>query len=600
MSAMNSPRVLLLSNTRPSRSWRFAHRVERELPGAKICGIVQRHVSKLALEQRQLAAANASCRDDGAGLFAHLRAVFERCADFLLHGVLWFVHGCPPKLNVRAAFGQQRLAENCIDAKWPFLAVADLDSAEARQFVARHAPDLVIVLGEPLAVQQTDRASKHDILSARMRGVVTGAADATYGVHIQVEYSNVEKRVEQSVASVTLPRQVYDSPIGVALKADLIADDLLIHAGGGLCAGEVTEAKARTSNYIADVLMPYLTQTGPSRPATRPTSRRWYRSAWSLTAETVLLCSPLIVARNWVRRMRGCYPVLILVHHLVSDRAHRMSISTESFWRQVLFLRRHYQFASLSESAKILRSGCAEAPTVCLTFDDGYSDNFVSLRAVAEEIGLSPGLFVTTEPVDLHREFQHDVIKGYRGAFPLTWSQIRYWKDRGAEFGTHTRRHIKCGAANRTTLEEEIVGSNTDFEARLGERPQFFAFPYGSRQDCPPEAIEVAASSCSYYLSAFGGENTPNERRLTQHLFRKNAYPEPWELELEVQSVFDFVESVKRLLRASRNTQKGPIFVQTSAAAGPPGLQPALNFDKSSDQLLSDSSSSGIQRFKPS
>src|SRR5260370_31252043 len=116
--------------------------------------------------------------------------------------------------------------------------------------------------------------------------------------------------------------------------------------------------------------------------------------------ELFFLRSPVCEARHGPRRWHGRYPVLILTHHLVTDRIHRMGISTETFWRQVRFLQRHYRIVDLSQGIELLHSGEAEVPCVALTFDDGYGDNFVSLRAVAEETGIPVALFLATQPVE--------------------------------------------------------------------------------------------------------------------------------------------------------------------------------------------------------
>jgi peptidoglycan/xylan/chitin deacetylase (PgdA/CDA1 family) len=270
-----------------------------------------------------------------------------------------------------------------------------------------------------------------------------------------------------------------------------------------------------------------------------------------------------------------------------------MSISTEGFWRQMLFLHRHYRIVSLTQAAQLLNSSDVSLPTVALTFDDGYADNFVSLRAVAEEFLVPVALFITTVPVDLRQEFQHDVIKGLRGAFPMSWEQIRYWNQRGAEIGSHTRTHIRCGLADRAQLVQEIAGSKEEFRSRLGEDPRFFAFPFGTREDMPAAAIHVAETAYPYFLSAYGGENFPDPASGNAHLFRKNAYPEPWELELELQSVFDFVEGVKRMLHLGR--KELPESLRVPGATAGPSLETALKFEQSANQFLPDPSQA-VQR----
>src|SRR5207245_5302481 len=49
---MSPFRILILSSVRPSRAWRMANRITREVPGAEICGIVQRPVQQLPLDRK--------------------------------------------------------------------------------------------------------------------------------------------------------------------------------------------------------------------------------------------------------------------------------------------------------------------------------------------------------------------------------------------------------------------------------------------------------------------------------------------------------------------------------------------------------------------
>jgi peptidoglycan/xylan/chitin deacetylase (PgdA/CDA1 family) len=594
---MNSLRILVLSNTRPSRSWRLARRLAREVPGVEICGIVQRPVSALPIEQQWIATARTS--SPGPGWLSRLRSWTQACLESVVHGVLWFVHGCPRKLNARPSFDVQTLAKHCAQQGWPLLRAAKLDEKNVADFAGRLTPDLIVALGEVSSLPEISPAPLHGWIRVRVNGVLSSVADATQGLHIRVEHLARASGPVRDLACLTLPRQACGSSIGFTLKSDLVADDTLTHAVAGIREGGASQAVNEVARWVDEILSPYLAQLGPSRAVVPPSTRRWYRSVWSLSVETLFLCSPVIVARNWLRRLRGRYPVLILVHHLVSDRPHRMSISTEAFWRQVLFLRRHYRFVSLSEASELLHSGRTEFPAVSLTFDDGYADNFISLRAVAEETGIPVSLFITTQPIELHKEFQHDVTKGQHGAFPMTWAQIRYWKERGAEFGSHTRNHIKCGVADRALLQEEIVGSKIDFERRLGEMPQFFAFPYGNREDLPPQAIEIAASAYPHFLSAYGGENFPDQIGDNTHLFRKNAYPEPWELELELQSVFDQVDTAKRTLRLSQRRPRH-LFEQPNHTPELATLESALDFEKGPNQLLAEPSQAIQRMIKPS
>ncbi len=531
----------------------MAKRIMREVPGAEICGVVQRPLEQLPLAQQLLINGCTRPAFSSSRVLSKAKFWFWSLSEGLMHWAFWCIQGCPRR-NSAKKFTAEILAEECMRVRWPFLLAADAHDGKVLQFFSQRSIDLVIVLGE--------LALPSKLLMIPRRGTVRASQSAvaeTKGVDIKVEHLPKEAQTPEAIASLTLPLQLNDSLLALTLKADLMADDLLVQTAKNLQAGDTTQTPREVEDWMQRNLSPYLNQIEPAsikdqQPA--PMCQRC-RTAWKLCIETLLLCWPSIVLRNWYRSLRSRYPVLILAHHLVTDRAHRMGVSTETFWRQVRFLQKHYRIVSLSESIELLRSGAVHVPCVALTFDDGYGDNFVSLRAVAEETEIPVALFVATQPVENYLEFEHDLVKGTRGFFPLTWDQIRYWSRNGGEFGSHTHTHFDCGSTDRKKLEGEIVGSKSLLERRLEKPVKFFAFPFGGRRNISSEAMQLATSAYPHVLSDFGGENLPNIGIKKAHLFRKNAYLDLWELILELQSVFDLIPAIKRPFSDDRGNFSG-------------------------------------------
>lgn len=563
-------RILLLSSTRPSRSLRFASRIVEEVPGVQICGIAQQPLSELSPVEHAIAHGKTMVPPQSVGFLSKGKMLATRVFEHLFNGMLWFIHACP-RLRAQKTVTATRLREHCSKMGWVFLETSGATNLTA--FVRRQNPNVIVALGDAPLPDDCDVAW----IRVRTNHVGGKFGNVAEGVQITVEHGCAIPQIADILAVVTLPVQPYDSTLGFKLKTDLISDDLLLQCLVGLGARLGDGLSGQLTKWTEDMLAPYFAQlSGPLPVAPPEQHRQWYRSVWSLCFDTMVLCSPFVIGRNWIRRMRGRYPVLILTHHLVSDRKHRMGMSTTAFWRQVHFLQRHYNVVSLSEAVNVLKSGKAASPMVSLTFDDGYADNFVSLRAVAEETGISVTLFIATEPVRAHSEFQHDVVKGNRGAFPMTWNQIRYWRSRGAEFGSHTRTHVKCGLVDQASLHDEIVGSKGDLERELGSTSRFFAFPYGDPGNMPPRAVKVASAAYDYFLSSYGGENRVRGNPNRTHLFRKNAFAEPWELELELQSIFDFVETIKRFFHPVRRRRVLRPALPVSAAPLPQQDAPSL------------------------
>jgi peptidoglycan/xylan/chitin deacetylase (PgdA/CDA1 family) len=581
---MATLRILLLSNTRPSRAWRFIRRIQADAPAARVCALAQCQLTELDAVQQTLAAGEETAPAK-AGASIRMRFLLRRLWGRLAKRALWCVHGFPGGISSPPIRREQELAARCNSLGITCVTARELTGPLVGDFIRRSPADVVVVLGAA-------PASTNDL--APNQRILWAAIDETNRnvVAIRIKYGS-NRGESQTVASIDIPIQARDGELGLVLKAELLTGDLLIQSIAHLQSGHADTLQGALANWTASVLTPYLSQIeAQPRDALSASPRRWSRSAWSLCFNTFLLCSPLVLVRNWVRASRGKYPVLILAHHLVSDRGHRMGMSTEAFWRQVRFLRRHYRIVSLSEATELLKSGIVDRPTVVLTFDDGYADNFVSLRAVAEEMEIPVSLFVTTQPVQLRAEFHHDLVKGDRGAFAMTWDQIRFWQSHGGEFGSHTRTHVKCGAVDNSVLREELIGSRDDFEHQLGGPPKFFAFPYGDRDNMPTGAVKIAAATYPYYLSAYGGENFPSSQHKLNHLFRKKAYPEPWELELELQSLFEYVERLKNLFRAGSEHK-------VSREVTPAGTKRFAAPEPSGSQLAGTASSTGVSQLKP-
>jgi len=550
---MSPFRILVFSNVRPSRAWRIANRLTREVPGAEICGIVQRPLQQLPLAQQLIINGGAPSSFFSPRVFWNAKVWFHSLVERLAHLALWWVHGCPPHRNDVRKFTIEALAEECARAGWPFLLAPDVNDADVLDCVRQQSVDLAVVLGEP--------PLGRELLLIPRRGAIQASQSEEAkpkGLHIRVEHLARDVGTPFAIASLTIPPQFYDGLLALTLKADLITDDLLVQTAKNLRVGDTTQASKQTTDWMHRILSPYLTQFehASGNGVQGEHIRQRCRPTWKLLLETLLLCSPLVVARNWCRRWRGRYPLLILTHHLVTDRVHRMGISTEMFWHQVRFLLRHYRIVGLSEGIELLRSGEMRVPCVALTFDDGYGDNFVSLRAVAEETAIPVALFLPTQPIENHREFQHDLVRGISGFFPLTWEQIRYWNLRGGEFGSHTHSHFDCGYADRSRLEAEIIGSKNILETHLTKPVRFFAFPFGGRRNISSEAMQLAVFTYPHVLSDFGGENLPGIGRSNGHLFRKNFYSNLWELELELQSVFDLVAATQKLSLGRANSSR--------------------------------------------
>ncbi len=210
----------------------------------------------------------------------------------------------------------------------------------------------------------------------------------------------------------------------------------------------------------------------------------------------------------------------------------------------MLFLKRSRKVVSLTDLVAGIEAGeTPEAGTVCITFDDGYLDNFTVAAPILASLYLPATLFLATGYMDtaepqwsdracmaLGRRQKHRLIlpdigidadmtqddqrqqatrllHGYLlSALPsareatllemerqlapsldsvprlgMNWDDVRALRKRYPliEIGGHSRRHTDLMTHDTEIVREEIDGCAKDLRRELGIVPRLFAFPYG-------------------------------------------------------------------------------------------------------------------------
>jgi hypothetical protein len=227
------------------------------------------------------------------------------------------------------------------------------------------------------------------------------------------------------------------------------------------------------------------------------------------------------------------------------------------FERQMRYLRRNYRIVSLPQLWEELRNGAAVAPSVAITFDDGYRDLYqhaftvlqryqipatIYLIGESMETGECPWydrIFVALEhaletrlevELDLSRQFgltspaerrqaAWEIIcylrtlpdakrREWCAAFDkrmrpprvhledrmLDWSQVRAMQAAGVHFGAHTMTHPSVARLTSPQFEEELLASRTLLEVGMDTAVEDFAYPFGKPADCLPPGDETLPS----------------------------------------------------------------------------------------------------------
>jgi peptidoglycan/xylan/chitin deacetylase (PgdA/CDA1 family)/folate-dependent phosphoribosylglycinamide formyltransferase PurN len=478
-----------------------------------------------------------------ARIASAVRARAVGMSDWLLR----VVHAAPRHPN-GPPLSLESFAERSRTRGVAFHITRDLHDASSLDFVRTLDADLGLIYGtrilKPGLFTLPRRGSinihKHRVPDYRGCGAPglwelrDGCPDLTMTVHRVV----ADVDAGGILGERTIPIEPFDTLESLAMKADVVGVDLLIDVLRSETLGRSVERPQGAGGQLFKGYKPHHVHAierriRSQRAAWRPA---FTRDRLKLIVRTAAL--PFVALRNWRRRQQKRFPITVLYHHLTSDRPKFMSLPTIEFARHVRFLKRHYRIVSLDEAVRMLARNEVPEPTVVLTLDDGYADNFVGLRAIVELERVPVAICVCTQHVTDRSELAHDIQRGERGFPSMGWNEVRYLDRHGVTIASHTRTHHDCGTGGYAELVAEIAGSRRDLETKLGHRVDVFAFPKGKPRNVSPAAYRLALQHYSVVMSASGGENRgpfgpPGE-------LRRYCHPDTiWELELQLQSLLD-------------------------------------------------------------
>lgn len=201
--------------------------------------------------------------------------------------------------------------------------------------------------------------------------------------------------------------------------------------------------------------------------------------------------------------------VTVLLYHRVSDSARdNLTVGVEQFARHMALVRQHCQVLSIEEVVAMETVPRSRRPLVCITFDDGYRDNYEHAAQIMLRHEIPGAFFVSTGLIGTERPFPHDVRRGNAAIPMMDWDQLRAMREGGLTIGSHTVEHIDCAAEPEARVRAELTEARDRLRAELGLDSVMFAYPYGGKRHMTPERLalvrELGHSAC---LSAYGGVN---------------------------------------------------------------------------------------------
>lgn len=143
---------------------------------------------------------------------------------------------------------------------------------------------------------------------------------------------------------------------------------------------------------------------------------------------------------------------------------------------------------------------------VTLTFDDGMHSLFSAALPILRDYAVPAHLYLTTGSVGKNNRWptQPEAAPGFE---MLNWDKIEKLHAAGVIIDSHTHQHPDMRKIAPGKMEEECDMADELIENRLGRRPQYFAYPYGYKND----------SVCNFVRGRYKATVTTELRMLGDH-----------------------------------------------------------------------------------
>lgn len=160
----------------------------------------------------------------------------------------------------------------------------------------------------------------------------------------------------------------------------------------------------------------------------------------------------------------------LVYHRFGEDKYPSTNIKMDQFQAQLDYLaKENFEIWPLS---KILAAFQTRQPmpdkVIAITVDDAFLSVYEKAWPLLKARNIPLTIFVATEAID------------QKNADFMRWDHMREMQSEGVEFAAHSHRHIRLPALTLEKAQAEIMKGINRIEAELGQKPHFFAYPYGA------------------------------------------------------------------------------------------------------------------------
>ena len=204
--------------------------------------------------------------------------------------------------------------------------------------------------------------------------------------------------------------------------------------------------------------------------------------------------------RHWLGRSFGT--AVVLLYHRVAalDGAQdpeRLCTSPKLFAAQLAEFSARYQLMALGDAVTLLDGGRhLPEKTLCLTFDDGYRDNFTVARPLLAQAEAPTTFFVASAGLDerYHYPWEQPAPELYPHVTAGLLADVARDTEL-VEIGGHTHTHPRLAELSADRQRAEIITNRDRLTEICGYAPQVFAYPFGQPGDFDETSVGLVRAA---------------------------------------------------------------------------------------------------------
>lgn len=195
------------------------------------------------------------------------------------------------------------------------------------------------------------------------------------------------------------------------------------------------------------------------------------------------------------------------------------------FDKQISYLKRHgFEFYTASELVRsYIENGQCPGNAICLTFDDGWKDNYTHAFPILKKHGVKATIFLV--PSCIGRTTDQVTAEGEGEREHLAAADIREMADHGIEFGSHSMNHQLFDRITPDEISNEVFESKAFIENLLQRDCITFAYPAGFFNDHAKATIKDAGYIAAFSTVYGNDENIDLFELNRTEILRRDKFP---------------------------------------------------------------------------